>query len=73
VANAASLLADGIRRSGWWDLLSDAQKLRLQEDVFQIAETLCGVGGRGLHSSISQLNVSRDIRCIHASHPATSA
>jgi hypothetical protein len=26
VADAASLLAEGVRRCGWWDLLSDVAK-----------------------------------------------
>ena len=36
-----------MRRRGWWDLLTDAAKLRLHEVAFQLAEALCGVGGVG--------------------------
>ena len=72
VADAASLLAEGVDLNGWSNALSETELVSLQTETFALADAFGGIGGLFAHSSSRSFVASRATETI-AARDATHA
>ena len=72
VADAASLLAEGVDLNGWSNALSETELVSLQTETFALADAFGGIGGLFAHSSSRSFVASRATEMI-AARDATHA
>ena len=72
VADAASLLAEGVESNGWSNALSETELVSLQTETFALADAFGGIGGLYAHTTRSFV-ASRGVSETMAARDATHA